>query len=260
MMHHRFAARCGLSLINLIVVIAIILFVLGFLLYFLAASRQQAFQADTFNNLRQIAIAVHNYHDNMRKLPPIVGPLQGDPKNQQASILFLLLPYLEHDSVYRLGREAGLAKVQASTVHVFLERTDASLPANQFEGWATNNYAGNWMGFKDGNNSLVNITDGTSNTLMFAERYQLCNGHPNAWAYPALYYWAPMFAYYSQAKFQNSPSQAECDPALPQSIGQPGIRTAYMDGSARAIDFRISPRTWWLLCDPADNMIIGEDF
>ena len=58
---------------------------------------------------------------------------------------------------------------------------------------------------------------------MFAQRYQMCNDSPCGWGYASLYYWAPMFGYYSQAKFQNAPTQTECDPALAQSIGSSGF-------------------------------------
>ena len=58
---------------------------------------------------------------------------------------------------------------------------------------------------KEGKMTFGNITDGTSNTLMFAQRYQICNGQPTAWGYPTLYRWAPIFAYYSDGKFQSAP-------------------------------------------------------
>jgi hypothetical protein len=114
--------------------------------------------------------------------------------------------------------------------------------------------------FKTGGAQLQNIADGTSNTLMFATRRQMCNGQPTAWGYPTLYYWAPQFAYYSQAKFQVAPADSDCDPALAQTITKQGMLIAMCDGSARLVDPSVSPTTWSLLCDPADGQALGDDF
>src|SRR5437868_3073179 len=71
---------------------------------------------------------------------------------------------------------------------------------------ATTNYAGNWLVFKTGDNRFpAAIPDGTSNTIGFTERYQVCNGTPCGWGYDRVYYWAPMTAYYSDGKFQVTP-------------------------------------------------------
>ena len=116
------------------------------------------------------------------------------------------------------------------------------------------------MVLKDTGAQLAQIPDGTSNTLMFAERYQMCNDNPCAWGYSQMYYWAPMFAYYSHGKFQMRPSQKECDPALAQAIDPGGITVAMCDGSSRTFSDNLSPRTWQLLCDPADGQVIPNDF
>src|SRR5205085_7904217 len=102
----------------------------------------------------------------------------------------------------------------------------------------TTNYAANWLVFKDGpqgGTRIANITDGTANTIGFAERYQMCNGHPTVWSHDQLYYWAPIFAYYNQGKFQMIPEQKDCDPALPQALRKAGIVVLMMDGSTRTV-------------------------
>ncbi len=147
-------------------------------------------------------------------------------------------------------------------VGLFLDpRNGAGPPGNIFQSWlATTNYAGNWMVFKDGKGGVqfVQIPDGTSNTLMYATRYQLCNGTPTAWGYPGLYTWAPMVAYDNQALFQQAPTQSDCDPSRPQAIG--GVMLiALCDGSVRSINPRVSAQTWANLCDPADGMPLGND-
>jgi hypothetical protein len=62
---------------------------------------------------------------------------------------------------------------------------------------------------------------------MLTERYQMCHDTPCAWGYPGIYYWAPMYAHYSQGRFQATPSQKDCDPALPQTPHPGGISPSH---------------------------------
>ena len=124
--------------------------------------------------------------------------------------------------------------VMDKRIPVFTDAADPTAPPdNIFNGsLATTNYAGNWKVFRDGGTRLPNIADGTSNTLMLATRYQVCGGDPSAWAYNRLHYWAPMFAFYSHARFQIVPAKDNCDSSLPQALGK-GIAVGMCDGSAR---------------------------
>jgi prepilin-type N-terminal cleavage/methylation domain-containing protein len=249
----------GFTFIELLVVLAILAFGLAFLVPIIAQVRRAATQQQSLNNLRQLALSVHNAHDTYGKLPPTVGKLG----NGSGTIHFHLLPFLEQAQVYQQAEGAVWKNgVYGTVIPVFLDRNDASAPANnQFKTWlATTNYAASWPVFKQGENSLAQIVDGTSNTFMFTQRYQMCNGTPTAWGYPALYTWTPMFGYYSQARFQSAPKQADCDPTLPQSLTAAGIEVAMCDGSARYVSDRIGPQTWWFATDPADGNVLGQDF
>jgi hypothetical protein len=97
----------------------------------------------------------------------------------------------------------------------------------------------------------MSFLDGTSNTLMFAQRYQMCNGAPTAWGYADLYDWSPMFAYDNTEKFQAAPNAEDCDPTRPQSIGGSSIQVGFADGSGRSIRAAVSAQTWHALCTPA---------
>jgi len=250
--------RCGFSALSLVVIVAIILFLLALLIPAVARVRQAAERTQSVNNLKQLSIAMHACNDVYRKLPPIAGKF-GAAK-VASTLHFHLLPFVEQDNLYKQGL-GDYTKACGVSLPVFLDQNDKSAPGHQYQGFATTNYAGNWMVFKEGEANIPQtFLDGTSNTMVFAERYQVCGEHPCAWGYAALYYWAPMFAYYSHAKFQNNPSQAECDPARPQSIGSDRIQIALGDGSVRSIAHAISPRTWWFACDPADGNALGDDF
>src|SRR5205823_198115 len=182
-------------------------------------------------------------------LPPIAGGRGG---GVHGSIFFHILPYLEQGPLYNQG-DVWKAGTIGTRLEIYLDPRDSSAPPeNKFQDWlATTNYAGSWPVFKTGENLFPqSISDGVSNTFMFAERYQVCKGTPCAWGYDRLYYWAPMFGYYSVGKFQNSPRDAECDPALPQSLQHDRILVGLCDGSARAISHRISPEVWYQVLTP----------
>jgi type II secretory pathway pseudopilin PulG len=242
----------GITFIELLVILAILGFLLAFLVPVISQLRGTASRQQSLNNLKQLGLACHTAHDTWGKFPPIMGKL-GD---SVGTIHFHLLPYVELESVYRSGQGTVWKNgVNGTVVPVFLAAQDASAPpGNKLKDWlATTNYAANWMVFKLGETKITQITDGTSNTLMFTQRYQVCDGTPTAWGYPGLYTWTPMFGYYSLAKFQSVPKQNECDPTLPQSLTAAGIEVVMCDGSARYVSDRISPETWWLATDPNDG-------
>ncbi len=244
--------RSGVTLIEIVVVLGLLLFLLALLFPVLSRMRAAADAAHGINNLKHIALASVHYADtNQNRLPPIAGAHAG----VHGSIFFHILPYVEQTPLYNRG-DVWKAGTISTRVEIYLDPRDTSAPpGNKFENWlATTNYAGSWPVFKTGENRYPgSIPDGTSNTMMFAERYQVCKDTPCGWAYDQIYYWAPMFGYYSVGRFQDNPGNAECNPALPQSLQKDAILMAFCDGSVQRISNRINPRLWYLLLTPDDG-------
>lgn len=195
--------RRGFTLIELLVVIAIIAILIGLLLPAVQKVREAGLRMVSANNLKQLALAAHNYEGTSRKLP---GNAETLPNGMRVSCHWLLLPYLEQSALYDAARVSPAAYLANAKVVVksFVAPLDNSMPElvwniNGVE-WAGSNYAANhtvfgtpgngtnWVGFQNNdfdnrNRTIEKITDGASNTLMFGERYAKCSSGGSLWAY-----------------------------------------------------------------------------
>jgi prepilin-type N-terminal cleavage/methylation domain-containing protein len=238
------------------------------------------------------------------------------------NVFFHLLPFIEQDNLYRGTAQPGKGPpaspgtyytpfgptypgIATSPIKLYQNPADPSMSASgtvqgsmtAADGWGACGYAFNAQVFctvdSQGNfgdwwarpRIPQTFADGTSNTILFAEKFTVCGdqagpyGGASAWAEAPAEEATPVF---SVARFPTAglppggiPSVGptthfqvrpfpyasdRCQYWVPQTASAGGILVGLADGSVRGVGGGIRPATWWAACTPAGGEVLGSDW
>ena len=279
--------RIGLSLIEILVVIAIIAILIGLLLPAVQKVRDSANKTISQNKVKQIQLAVQSFASDRDGLLPSADGGAGTAAPKQ-SVFMAILPYIEQGNVQT---QYGLFVAQTAV----MPRLDAFVsPADptQRPGIPLSSYAANAQVFNGTPTIPASFSDGTSTTIAFAEHYAYgCQTDTFIWpwyqndpfgtrratfadggsvfnrnnpgdCYPVTTGNPPVSnAAFFNFTFQAAPNMvtSPCNPTVAQTPHKSGMIVGMADGSVRTISSSVSKQVYWGAVTPNGGEIIALD-
>ena len=284
--------RVGFTLIELLVVIAIIAILIGLLLPAVQKVREAAARMSCENNLKQIGLAMHNYHDSFKQFPnagsdgPTVTCCAADTRVGW-TWMFHITPFVEQQNVFNDPNDLDVARTAVKIYYCPTRRQPLV-----YSNGARCDYAGNGgrnMAEAGKNGMLMrqwatlplpagtapnqrrtmnDVIDGLTNTLLVGEKQ--CHptvlgssgGDNERWNNSG---WDQDHVRFGSAVPQPDSMHPTSKSPTYWSVrfggSHPGGFTAVMgDGSVRLIRYGIDASNWMRICLVNDGQVINTDF
>jgi prepilin-type N-terminal cleavage/methylation domain-containing protein len=256
------AQRNGFTLVELLVVLAILAVLIGLLVPAVMAVREAGYRVHSQNNLRQIILATHNFASQHSGQMPSID---GNPGSPNPGISFF----------------GGLYEYLEVTDRLFVSPADPSANVTLNRGLCS--YAANGQVFRGAPDLKRSIPDGTSNTIALAEHYSMnCQVYTFMWILPNLAGANRRATFadqevgdvvpvttgsppssgpnYLDLTFQVAPTPfaTKCFPMVAQTPHRGGMLVAMVDGSSKVISGGVAPAVYWGAVTPAGGEILDD--